>query len=318
MNEAIRNLRGIIINAVKKTPYEGLLFSGGLDSSILAAINPVVTCITVSLESDAEDVYYSRLLSNSLKIKHIHRKVEIDEAIETIPEVIKILKTFDPAIPNDLVVYFGLKTAKELGINKVSTGDGSDELFGGYSFMRDIDDLTGYIKRISRKMTFSSNEIGKFFGINIVQPFIVQEVIDFSLNIPADLKIKREDDISWGKWILRKAFEDILPPLLAWQGKRPLEIGSGMTNLRQIISEKVSNEEFKENSSSIKFLNKEHFYYYKVYKKVIGKIPLPRNNEKTCPSCGAGIRRDGFHCKICGYVLNWRTKSVQDNFIKGG
>jgi asparagine synthase (glutamine-hydrolysing) len=310
MNEIIKNLKNILSDTVRRSFYKGLLFSGGLDTSILASLNSEIVAITVSLESEGVDIHYSKSLAKFLNIKHIFRRVEVDEATEKIPEVIKILKSFDPAIPNDLVVYFGLELAKNLGVDEVATGDGSDELFGGYSFMRDIEDLESYIQRISRNMSFSSNNIGKFFRIKIIQPFMDKEIIDFALQIPVDLKIKKYNGKVCGKWILRKAFEDVLPPEIIWQDKRPLEYGSGMTKLREIISSKISDDEFEEKKKlyPINFLNKEHLYYYEIYRKEIGEIPKPKGTQKECPGCGAGMERTAFHCKICGYVLDWRSE----------
>ncbi|NCO68148.1 MAG: hypothetical protein GW873_06380 [Nitrospirae bacterium] len=310
MNEIIKNLKNILSDTVRRSFYKGLLFSGGLDTSILASLNAKVVSITVSLESEADDIPYAVSLAKHLNMKHFHRKVEIDEAIENIPCLIKILKSFDPALPNDLAVYFGLEFAKDQGLDIVATGDGSDELFGGYAFMKDIADLESYIQKISQRMSFSSNNIGKFFRIKIIQPFMDKEIIDFALQIPVDLKIRRYNGKVCGKWILRKAFEDILPKELIWQDKRPLEYGSGMHRLREIISSEISDDEFEEKQRiySVNFLNKEHLYYYEIYRREVGEIPLPKEGEKPCPGCKAGIEVDAFHCKVCGYVSDWRSE----------
>ncbi|MDI6890044.1 MAG: asparagine synthase-related protein [Thermodesulfovibrionales bacterium] len=306
MQKLILALREKLEVAVKRNIATCLLFSGGLDTSILAFLNPDALAITISLESSGEDIKYAESLAKRLNLRHYHKNIGIDEAIDSIPTVIKILKSFDPAIPNDLVVYFGLKTAKELGVREIMTGDGADELFAGYSYMKYIKDLEGYIKRIASSLSFSSNELGDFFEIKIIQPYLDRDFLNFALQIPADLKIKKENDKIWGKWILRKAYEDVLPPKIIWQSKRPLEYGSGMTGLRQIVSCKVSDEELKGNTYPVRFMSKEHFYYYKIYKKVVGEIPEPKGNEKVCPGCSAGIDKSSFHCKICGYVLDWR------------
>ena len=305
MREEFKTLRYLLREAVRRQPYDGLLFSGGLDTSVIAALKPKVVAVTISLEGDAEDIYYANLLAKEFGFKHEHYAVDVDEALGAIPDVIRILRCFDPAIPNDLAAYFGLKRAKKLGITAMATGDASDELFGGYSFMQEIDDLEGYIRRITKSMTYSSNDLCKFFRLKIVQPFTDKKVIDFALGLSLEMKIREDNGQIWGKWIVRKAFEDILPREVAWQSKRPLEFGSGMTRLREVISAKISDDEFKEKQQvySVKFLNKEHLYYYEIFRKAVGTIPAPKDTEKLCPGCSAGLEIDAFHCKICGHVL---------------
>ncbi|MBC7190285.1 hypothetical protein H5U35_08840, partial [Candidatus Aerophobetes bacterium] len=111
------------------------------------------------------------------------------------------------------------------------------------------------------------------------------------------------------KWILRKAFEGFLPDEIIWQDKRPLEEGSGTKKLREVLTCAVSDEEWKEAKikKQVMFLNKEHFYYYKIYKREIGKIPEPLPGEKTCPGCGAGLKKGGWHCRVCGW-----TEKIQE------
>jgi len=308
MKDLVLKLKDILYAAVPKNDQMGLLFSGGLDSSIIAAINPCCKAVNVSLESYGEDISHASYLAKVLGLDYFHKRVEIPEAIDVIPKVIKILKTFDPALPNDMVVYFGLEKAKEIGIDHILAGDGSDELFAGYSFMRDIPDLETYIKRISGTMQFSSNELAEFFCMKIGQPYLDKQIIDLALQMSIELKIKKDGQTVWGKWALRKAFEDVLPKRIVWQTKRPLEKGSGMEKIREVLSSKVSDAEWKSASENlpIKFINREHYYYYKVYKDVVGDIPKPEIGENKCPGCGTGIKKNKFHCKICGYVSDWR------------
>ena len=294
--------------AVGRNRTEGILFSGGLDSALVAAYSGKSKVISVGLESYGEDQSYAEKVAEHLELDHYHKTVKIEEAIAAIPEVIKIIKSFDPAVPNDVTVYFGLKYAKNLGVGGMMTGDGSDEIFVGYDFMLKIKDLEEYMARMHPAMQFSSNKIGKALGIDIRQPFLDNEFMDFSQGIDLDLKIRKEDGQIWGKWILRKAFEDVLPQEILWQTKRPLEYGSGMTELRNIIESKVSDEEFEKGKRDfpIRFWNKEHFYYYCVYREVVGEIPAPKKGEKTCRCCGAGMDQSAFHCKVCGDVSEWK------------
>lgn len=302
MDEIISGLREKLQGTVERNKVPCLLFSGGLDTAILSYLNPGSFAVNVSLESFGEDFHYAEILSEYLNLKLYHREVKVEEALEAIPEVIRILKTFDPAIPNDLTVYFGLKTAKEKGFKEVMTGDGADELFAGYSYMQDMEDLEDYINKVSKKMMFNSNRLGEFFDIKIKQPYLDKELVDFSSDVPVYLKIRKEGDAVWGKWILRKAFEGELPSESIWQSKRPLECGSGMTELKRYISAMVSDEEFREAQKEAILLNKEHLYYYKIYKDVVGEIPCPESGEEKCPGCGAGMKREGNHCRICGWV----------------
>ena len=304
----IYELKRRFAEAVSRNRAEGILFSGGLDSALVAAHSKNCKAISVGLESYGEDQYYAGEVARSLNLDHYHKTVKIEEAIAVIPEVIKILESFDPAIPNDVTACLGLRCAKDMDISSMMTGDGSDEIFAGYDFMLKRADLEEYMARMHSVMQFSSNKIGEALEIDIKQPFLDKEFIDFSRGIDLSLKIRKENGKTWGKWILRKAFEGVLPQEILWQTKRPLEYGSGMTELRKVIESMIPDEEFEEGKKKypIKFWNKEHFYYYRIYREVVGEIPLPKEEEKTCRCCGAGMYQSAFHCKICGDVTEWK------------
>ena len=293
-------LRGKLKEAVEKSRADGILLSGGLDTSILAFVARPSTGFTVALkDSLASDLSYSEKVSELLGIQHRKMEFTTEEALATLPEVIGILKTFDLALPNDLSMYFALKLARESGISLIMTGDGADELFAGYSYMAELPpkDLGRYIRRLSQNWHFSANELGRALGIEIRQPFLDEDFVRFALAISPELKVK--DGV--GKYILRKSFEDLIPAEIVWRRKESIEYGSGSTKLHEIINSMVTDEEFQSarKEVDIKFINKEHFFYWRIHNRVVGEIPRARDDEIRCPCCGAGIGK--YHCRICGF-----------------
>jgi asparagine synthase (glutamine-hydrolysing) len=293
-------LKNKLKEAVERSRADGILLSGGLDTSILAFVARPSTGFTVALKgSPASDLVYSEKITKLLGIQHKKMEFTTEEALDTLPEVIGILNTFDLALPNDIAIYFALKLAKRYGISSVMTGDGADELFAGYSYMAGLrpEDLGGYIRRLSQNWHFSAGYLGEALGVEIRQPFLDEDFVGFALEISPELKVK--DGV--GKYILRKRFEDLLPTEIVWRKKEPIEYGSGSTKLHEIINNMVADEEFKSAASKvdIKFINKEHFFYWHIYNQVVGKIPKARNDEVSCPCCGAAMGT--YHCRTCGF-----------------
>jgi asparagine synthase (glutamine-hydrolysing) len=293
-------LRSKLKQAVERRRADSILLSGGLDTSILAFVARPSTGFTVALKGSlASDLVYSEKVSKLLGIQHKRMEFTTEEALATLPEVIGILKTFDLALPNDLSIYFALKLAGESGISSVMTGDGADELFAGYSYMAELspEDLGRYIRRLSQNWHFSANELGRALGVEIKQPFLDEDFVRFALEISPELKVKG----GVGKYILRKSFEGLLPTEIVWRRKEPIEYGSGSTKLHEIINSMVTDEEFQSvrKEVDIKFINKEHFFYWRIYNRVVGKIPKARDDEISCPCCGASMGT--YHCRTCGF-----------------
>ena len=293
-------LRNKFKEAVGRSRADGILLSGGVDTGILAFVAKPGTGFTVALkDSPASDLVYSEKVSKLLGIQHKKMEFTTEEALATLPEVIGILKTFDLALPNDLSIYFALKLARENRITSVMTGDGADELFAGYSYMAELppEDLGRYVRRLSQNWHFSANELGRALGIEVRQPFLDGDFVRFALEISTELKVK--DGV--GKYILRKSFEGLIPAEVVWRKKEAIEYGSGSTKLHEIINGMVADEEFQSagKEADIKFINKEHFFYWRIYNQGVGKIPRARDNETRCPCCGAGMGK--YHCRTCGF-----------------
>jgi asparagine synthase (glutamine-hydrolysing) len=305
-------LRSLIEKAIKRNLSEGLLLSGGLDTSILALIASKFTSLkafTVALEGvSAPDVKYASLVSRKLGIKHIIHYFNEDELYDAIHATIKIMKSFDPMeVRNSATIYVALKVVKEEGLNIVMTGDGCDELFAGYSFLFNLkkDKLKFELEKLWKTMRFSSIPLAETLGLEVKLPYLDPYVKNFAFKLDPSYKIREEKGQKWGKWILRKAFENILPNEIVWRIKTPIEQGSGTTILPVLFEQKISDEEFREKrrkyleADRVVIRSKEQLLYYEIYRSTIG-IPHPVRRGRICPYCNSNIEEGATYCQICG------------------
>jgi asparagine synthase (glutamine-hydrolysing) len=314
LQEICTNLRKHLENSVKNNLSNGMLFSGGLDTSIIAAITSKqipLKAITVAFKpAPTIDIDYARLMARHLQIEHEVHFFDEKELLDAIEKTIEIMHSFDPMeIRNSAAIYVGFKRAKERGFTAISTGDGADELFGGYSFFfnKTEKELEIELKKIAKIMHFSSTPIGKSFGIEAKLPYLDPELKKFALEIPARYKIFKEKGKTWGKWILRKAFEDLLPAEITWREKTPIEQGSGTFTLPELFNKKMTDEEFNEKKEvhlkrdGVKIRDKEQLHYYEIFRKIHG-VPHPTDSkERKCPHCNSNLHPDSNFCKICGF-----------------
>ncbi len=207
---------------------DGLLLSGGLDTAILAYlaskwVKP--SCITVALRgAPAPDVDYARLVASRLELEHYVHYFGYEELDEGIRAVIRILKSFDPMeIRNSVAAYVALKVGKDQGLSTFMTGDGGDELFGGYSFLFGLtrEQLDTALKNLWDNMRFSSIYMAEALGLEVRLPFLDPQFKAFAMGLDVGLKVRSEGEQVCGKWILRKAFENIVPQEFLWRVKAP-------------------------------------------------------------------------------------------------
>lgn len=313
IDEFCSQIQLLVERAVKRNLAQGILLSGGLDTSILA----VITSKHVSLKSftvafkgaPTPDVKYATLMANYLGLEHSIHHFDEDELHDAMQAVVKTMRSFDPMeVRNSAAIYVGLRTAKEKGISSVMTGDGCDELFAGYSFLFELEreKLDVELRKLWSVMKFSSIPLAESLGMEAKLPYLHPELKSFAMNLDSQYKIQDEKGRVYGKWILRKAFEHSLPKEVVWRAKTPIEQGSGTTILSTLFNQKISDAEFnrkrrkyfKEDKVIIR--DKEQLFYYEVYRALVG-VPHPVNSKgKICPQCNSNVQEKATYCRTCG------------------
>ena len=302
----IEKVRNGLESAVKQqlmsdVPY-GVLLSGGLDSSIIAAITQKFS--KKRIESDSKEAaWWPQLHSFAIGLEGspdliaaqkaadyigtVHHEVHftIQEALDALPDVIYHIETYDiTTVRASTPMYLLARVIKSMGIKMVLSGEGSDELFGGYLYFHKAPDAKEFHEELVRKMSklhlydcLRANKSLMAWGVEGRVPFLDKEFIDIAMSLnPSD---KMNIRLSNGKqrmekWILRKAFEDMLPEEICWRQKEQFSDGVGynwIDTLKKMTEEKVSDAEFarRENRFPVNPpKTKEEYYYREIYSKL--------------------------------------------------
>jgi asparagine synthase (glutamine-hydrolysing) len=311
MDKFTENIRILLEEITMQCDANWIAFSGGLDSSILGQIkkDQDLNALTIiAKDFIGTDLSYSQIVGKHIGIPLELKYVSIVEMLDAIKGTIKILKNFnDIEIRNSIVPYIYLNTLKKKNVTKIITGDGADEIFAGYNFLvkKDHGELQKELKRIKKIMHFTSQKIANELGISVQMPFIDESVIKFVETLPDNMLVNQKNGIKFGKWILRKAFENDLPPNVIWREKTPMQDGSGTVSLTNMFDSVISDDIFKEktkkirNEDDITIRTKESLHYYELYKENF-KIPECQNGENLCSDCNTEIVIDSKFCSMCG------------------
>ena len=294
----IKVLRTALEEAVHRqlmsdVPY-GVLLSGGLDSSITSAIAkkyaekriesddkdaawwPQLHSFATGLEN-SPDLAAAQKVADHLGTIHHEIKFTIQEGIDAIRDVIYHLETYDiTTIRASTPMYLMARAIKAMGIKMVLSGEGADEIFGGYLYFHKAPSAKEFHEETVRKLDklhmydcLRANKSLAAWGIEGRVPFLDKAFMDVAMNInPKDKMINGE---RMEKWILRKAFEDLLPKSVAWRQKEQFSDGVGYSwidTLKELVEKEVTDKQLA--NVHFKFpiqppTSKEEFYYRSIF-----------------------------------------------------
>ncbi|MGD0582742.1 MAG: asparagine synthase B [Bacteroidales bacterium] len=274
-------------------PY-GVLLSGGLDSSIVSAVARKYAAMRIETQ-DIKEAWWPRLHSFAVGLKDspdlaaarmvaehigtVHHEVifSIQEGLDALSDVIYHLETYDvTTVRASTPMYLLARVIKSMGVKMVLSGEGADEIFGGYLYFHKAPDAKSFHEETVRKLEklhlydcLRANKSLAAWGIEGRVPFLDKEFLDVAMQLnPAD---KMAGNGRMEKWILRKAFEDVLPASVAWRQKEQFSDGVGynwIDTLKKLVSEKVTDAQIE--TAKFRFpinppLNKEEYYYRSIF-----------------------------------------------------
>lgn len=270
----------------------GVFLSGGLDSSIIAALmkeqNKNVISFAVGTK-DSSDIAAARVAAKYIGTEHYEYIYNEDEMCDKMDEIIYYLESYDaPLVRSAIPNYFVARLAAE-HVKVVLTGEGADELFCGYRYLekftssklldKELLRLTNSLHNINLqrtdRMTMAHSLEGRV-------PFLDHEFAEFALGIPVEMKIPVEGREA--KYLLRKAFEDLLPEEILYRKKVKFSEGAGFEKLFGKITERsISNTEYSKEKSNagVNIRGKDELYFYRVYKSLFSDIDS-RNTAGVC------------------------------------
>lgn len=292
------SIRSALEDAVKRqlmsdVPY-GVLLSGGLDSSVISAIAEKYSEMRIEDDSRSK-AYWPRLHSFAVGLKgapdlakakivadHIgtvHHEINytIQEGLDALRDVIYYIETYDvTTVRASTPMYLLARVIKSMGIKMVLSGEGADEIFGGYLYFHKAPDAQAFHEETVRKLSklhqydcLRANKSLSAWGVEGRVPFLDKEFLDVAMRLNPTNKLCPGTTIE--KRIVREAFADMLPSEVAWRQKEQFSDGVGYSwidTLKQITSEAVSDEEMAHASERFPInppKTKEEYYYRSIF-----------------------------------------------------
>jgi asparagine synthase (glutamine-hydrolysing) len=256
----------------------GAFLSGGLDSSLIAALakrhTPDLHTFCVGLEG-AEDIEAAQVAARHIGSRHFERVFTMDDAIRALPKIIYHLESFDCALVRSAVANYFLAELASDHVKVVLSGEGADELFAGYAYLRRLRPFE--LKRELIRSTLAlhntnlqrCDRISMAHGLEVRVPFLDDlNVVEYAFRTPVQFKISPVKVTD--KWVLRKVADGLLPEAIVHRPKLKFAEGAGLGSRLADHAEKyISDAEFTravESETLPKLRSKEEMLYYHVFR----------------------------------------------------
>ena len=264
----------------------GSWLSGGVDSSAIAALaRPHVRKLHtfVSGVDGAPDVDYGGRMADFLGTDHHVLTVTLKDLLAALPEVIYHLESFDALLVRSSITNYLTSKMVSDYVGVVYSGEGGDELFAGYDYIKGIPtkdipaECEDIVMRLHNTALQRVDRSAHAHGVIPFIPFTDMDVVEYALSIPPEYKVYRENGDPIEKWILRKAVEDTVPGDVLWLPKAKFWQGAGVQELLAEHAETtISDGDFKNERTlpnGWKLNSKEELTYYRIFKEHFGELP---------------------------------------------
>ncbi len=316
-------IRDALMASVKRqlmsdVPY-GVLLSGGLDSSVISAIAeqfsehrieddsqsraywPRLHSFAVGLKG-APDLAKARLVAEHIGTVHHEINYTIQEGLDAIRDVIYFIETYDvTTVRASTPMYLLARVIKSMGIKMVLSGEGADEVFGGYLYFHKAPSARAFHEETVRKLgklhyydCLRANKSLSAWGVEGRVPFLDKEFLDVAMRTNPEAKMCPGATIE--KKIVREAFADMLPEEIVWRQKEQFSDGVGYSwidTLKRITSEAVSDEQMAHAAERFPVnppLNKEEYYYRSIFAEHFPSDSAARSvNQEASVACSTAI-----------------------------
>jgi asparagine synthase (glutamine-hydrolysing) len=260
------------------------LLSGGMDSSVIGYVASHLYKQTFGKEARlptfaigvgaSHDIRNARIMAEHIDAEHHELIVTPNQVLKVLPDVIYQLESFDPSLVRSAASNFLISQyAKQQGMHVLLSGEGGDEVFCGYSHLKNVppealpDAQITCLGSLHNNAALRLDRMNQCHSIQVIAPLISGELLHYALHLPPQYKVRTAQGQTIEKWIFRKAFAQYLPDVITWRTKQEFSQGSGSADfLSRYFEDVISDAELAEAQAASPIIrSKEELWYFRLF-----------------------------------------------------